>query len=80
VRGVTTAGAASCWGINAEGQLGRGTVMDDSIPGMVPAIPTFKVLASGIAHTCGVSGGDTTYCWGTVGDSTHLPVPIAGPP
>ena len=74
--GVTTAGAALCWGRNNAGQLGDGTtsLVGTSVPVTVGGSLTWRSLAAGELFTCGVvgavSGGGTTtgagtvYCWG----------------
>jgi alpha-tubulin suppressor-like RCC1 family protein len=74
--GVTNAGAAYCWGYHGYGQLGIGTQTGPTTcpgPGIRPCSTTpvavvggltFAALASGIAHTCGVTPGGAAYCWG----------------
>jgi alpha-tubulin suppressor-like RCC1 family protein len=86
--GVTTRGAAYCWGADSLGELGSGAV---SVPMGAP-VPvagglTFASLALGTRHTCGLTRQGTTYCWGVnaggqLGDGTTTtrlqPVPVAG--
>lgn len=67
---VTTAGAVQCWGWNAAGQLGIGTV--DSL---VPSPPrpimgnlVFAQLTFGQTHTCGVTTSQQGWCWGSATD------------
>lgn len=74
--GVTTAGAALCWGRNNAGQLGDGTQVTPAtaVPVTVGGSLTWRSLSAGELFTCGVvgtaSGGGTTtgagtvYCWG----------------
>lgn len=75
VCGLTTAGAASCWGWNLYGQLGLGSVMDRNVP--VPLTGTWKSLSLGEEHSCGVRTDNTLWCWGRnhyaqVGDGTTI--------
>lgn len=74
--GVTTAGAALCWGRNNAGQLGDGTtsLLGTSVPVTVGGSLTWRSLAAGELFTCGVvgtasgsgttTGAGTVYCWG----------------
>jgi alpha-tubulin suppressor-like RCC1 family protein len=65
--GVTTAGAALCWGDNEKGQLGIGThdVTAHPVPAPVSGGLTFATLTAGLGrHTCGITGAETAYCWG----------------
>jgi len=68
--GLTSAGAAYCWGVGWEGQLGisRGLFKlgkqgsNDPLP--VEGKLQFAVLSAGFAHTCGVGSDGRAYCWG----------------
>jgi hypothetical protein len=64
--GLDLAGAAYCWGNNANGQLGIGTVGGGiyTTPQRVQGGYTFESLAAGLAHTCGLAKDGTTHCWG----------------
>jgi alpha-tubulin suppressor-like RCC1 family protein len=63
--GLTAAGQAFCWGWNAEGQLGDGITTVRAIPTPVSGGHTFsQISATGWRHTCGVTAGGSTYCWG----------------
>lgn len=62
--GLTTAGAAYCWGRNDNGQLGDGTTTDRLTPVAVEGGIVFASLAAGAAHTCGVTPYAQVYCWG----------------
>jgi alpha-tubulin suppressor-like RCC1 family protein len=64
---LTAAGAASCWGRNDQGQLGRGTIGDDAFPGLIPTTLRFIALAAGGSHTCGLLASGVAYCWGVDG-------------
>jgi alpha-tubulin suppressor-like RCC1 family protein len=74
--GVTTAGAAYCWGGNWRGQLGDGTTTDRTSPVLVRGGLTFAHVSAGwTSHTCGLATGETAYCWGSnwggqLGDGT----------
>jgi len=84
--GLTTGGAAYCWGENAAGQLGNGTTIGSLVPTPVAGGLTFRSIAAGNEHVCGVASNFTAWCWGTTpngafGDGTvgtHLtPSPVA---
>ncbi len=63
VCGVTTAGAALCWGSNSNGQIGNGGVSVTASPGG-PA-GTFTQIAAGGSHTCAIPMPATdAECWG----------------
>ncbi len=59
-----------CWGFNANGQLGYGHTNhlgDDELPSSYGSIPfAYKVLqvATGLSHTCALTGGQDVQCWG----------------
>jgi len=60
--------ALSCWGANAEGQLGTGaTGASQDAP--VNTGQTFVSVSSGLDHTCAVldSNAPVVYCWGANG-------------
>jgi alpha-tubulin suppressor-like RCC1 family protein len=79
---------AYCWGANASGQLGDGTVMERLTPVAVAGTLRFRQVSAGWNHTCGVATDNQAYCWGTnshgeLGDSStisHRPTPrrVAG--
>jgi alpha-tubulin suppressor-like RCC1 family protein len=86
--GLTTIGAAYCWGDNTGGQLGDGTKTRHLTPTPVAGGLTFKSLAVGNnGHACGVATNGTAFCWGTslngaFGDGstgTHLTPVVAAP-
>ena len=83
--GVTTAGAAYCWGDNTWAQLGNGTSVDSNVPVAVSGGLTFQSVSVGIFHSCGVTTAGAAYCWGIgglLGDGTNttsnVPVAVSG--
>jgi len=62
--GVTTGGAAYCWGVNFDGQLGDGGTDSSTGPVLVSGGLTFTAVSAGIYHTCGLATGGAIYCWG----------------
>ncbi|MEX2376084.1 MAG: putative Ig domain-containing protein [Dehalococcoidia bacterium] len=63
--GVTADGQAFCWGLNNEGQLGDGTLLNSADPVPVAGSRVFDdVFAGRGTFTCGVSPFDEAYCWG----------------
>jgi alpha-tubulin suppressor-like RCC1 family protein len=76
--GLTTSGAAHCWGVDSFGQLGSGRAMGggettggyassakETIPQAVAGNLTFEAIAPGNDFfTCGVVTGGQAYCWG----------------
>lgn len=84
--GLTTAGAAYCWGRNVFGELGDGTTTERLTPVAVamPAGVTFASLAVGFVYTCGLTPAGAGYCWGVnsggrLGDGTTTDrlIPVA---
>src|SRR5437588_8882278 len=66
--GVTTAGAAYCWGYNGDGELGNGTTTTSPTPVAVSGGLTWAAVSAGLYHTCGVTTAGAAYCWGYNGD------------
>jgi len=66
--GLTTDGAAYCWGDNDDGQLGDGTRTQRLTPTPVAGRLEFTSLAVGTVHACGVATSGTAYCWGFSGN------------
>lgn len=63
---ITSSGAAYCWGAGSNGELGNNTVTANSNSlAAVSGGLTFKSLAVGGAHVCGLTSAGATYCWGT---------------
>ncbi len=74
------------WGLNDFGQLGTGSLVDESNPQAVstPATITFTSLAAGEEHSCGLASGGAAYCWGRnhrgqlgLSNTTDAPTPQA---
>ncbi len=77
--GLTSSGAAYCWGLNSNGQLGVGTATGpescpygaEEIPCSTVPVPvsggvSFAALSAGdFSYTCGVTGAGAIYCWGS---------------
>ena len=87
--GVTSAGAAYCWGENVYGQLGDGSTTNSLTPVVVAGGRTFTSLSPFSFHTCGLTTAGVAYCWGSnsngeLGDGTTtsstVPVRVAGQP
>jgi len=88
--GLTSGGAAWCWGSNEYGQLGDGAGGPGSSAVHPVAVATgisFVALDAGGDHTCGLTEDDAVYCWGRnddgqLGDGSTTsqlqPVPVAG--
>jgi alpha-tubulin suppressor-like RCC1 family protein len=81
--GRTAAGAAYCWGLNPNGQLGTGGG-DLTLPTVpVSGNHVFTKLYAGINHYCGVTATNETWCWGAnfdlsfpIGPSQPAPEPV----
>jgi alpha-tubulin suppressor-like RCC1 family protein len=66
--GLTAAGAAYCWGRNAEGELGDGTNTSRNTPGLVSGGLAFRALSGGWFHMCGLTTTGQLHCWGLNND------------
>lgn len=87
---VTTQGKAYCWGRNAEGQLGNGTLNGSRRPVAVSGGLSFQAVVAGSDHTCGITTLNTGYCWGALtpdyngqlgtggNGGSRVPVAVAG--
>jgi len=66
--GITTAGAAYCWGSQEGGRLGDGTMAPVgsivSAPVPVSGGRTYVDIAAGGDHACAIAEGGAAYCWG----------------
>lgn len=86
--GITTAGAAYCWGNQEGGRLGDGTMAPGgaivTTPVAVSGGHSFTDIAAGGDHACAVAAGGVAYCWGHnesgqlgTGNSANSAVPVA---
>jgi alpha-tubulin suppressor-like RCC1 family protein len=83
--GLTSLGAAYCWGDNETSQLGNGSTgfSTDTTPVAVSGGLTFSALAAGSWHTCGLARSGAAYCWGSnfagqlgTGSTTDSSIPV----
>src|SRR5439155_1571316 len=87
--GLTTGGAAYCWGDNVQGQLGDGSTISSRNPVAVAGGRMFGAVSAGGGVTCGLTTGGAAYCWGAndsgeLGDGSTVdsrtPLAVAGGP
>lgn len=57
-------GSVVCWGRNAVGQLGDGTMVDKHAPAPVAGVSDAVGVSAGGEHTCAVLTDGTIMCWG----------------
>jgi alpha-tubulin suppressor-like RCC1 family protein len=87
--GVTWGRSVHCWGTNRSGQLGNGATDQaaHSSPEPVRAAVSFRSVAAGMEHVCGVSTSGAVYCWGANGNgelgtggraASAVPVAVSG--
>jgi alpha-tubulin suppressor-like RCC1 family protein len=66
--GVTTEGAALCWGYNGNGEVGNGTVAASPYGVLTPTAVTgghaFASIDVGGYHTCALEPTGAAWCWG----------------
>ncbi len=72
-----------CWGSNAYGQLGNGTLLDSLNPVKVSELSNVVSIAAGGNHACAILSNESLKCWGSneygqLGDGTGInqPVPV----
>jgi alpha-tubulin suppressor-like RCC1 family protein len=61
---VTATGAAYCWGLNADGEVGDGTTADRPSPTAVQGGTPFAAVVTGGLHTLGLTPAGVAYGWG----------------
>jgi alpha-tubulin suppressor-like RCC1 family protein len=73
--GVTSQGAAHCWGSDTNGNLGNGpdltTTQMAPSPVDISALPpetTWSTISTGSTHACGITTESVAYCWGSDAD------------
>ncbi|RZJ66171.1 MAG: T9SS type A sorting domain-containing protein [Flavobacterium sp.] len=67
------------WGINENGRLGDGTVINRTAPVQIPG--QWKDIASGNFHTIGIKTDGTLWQWGSYGwFDGGIPIPITNVP
>jgi len=75
--GITTGGAAYCWGYNLDGELGNNSTTNSSRPVAVSGFTSgVTQISAGVSHTCAVRS-EAAYCWGSnlsgqVGDGSLI--------
>ena len=63
--GITTAGAAYCWGTGSNGVLGNGsTTSAQQTPVAVSGGLSFALLSGSEHHICGLTASGAAHCWG----------------
>ena len=65
--GLTTTGAALCWGKSSEGEIGDGNTSTNGgqpTPTPVAGGLTYTAMTAGFGHNCAVATSGSTYCWG----------------
>lgn len=60
---ITTAGAASCWGADDEGQLGIGGGVGSQLTAQTRP-GSWSSISAGFEHGCGIQPDETLWCWG----------------
>ena len=77
-------GTVECWGYNADGELGNGTITDSGTPVPVSGLSGATAIAAGADHTCALLAGGAVECWGDNSDgelgngtTTDSSVPVA---
>jgi alpha-tubulin suppressor-like RCC1 family protein len=53
-----------CWGSNANGQLGDGTLLERHAPTPLSVPTGWTAVTSGINHSCGLGTDGGLWCWG----------------
>jgi alpha-tubulin suppressor-like RCC1 family protein len=62
--GINSVSRLYCWGLNANGQLGVGSLLDKSVPTQNSLlVTTWTAVSVGAKHTCGLQGA-SLFCWG----------------
>lgn len=64
---LRASGAVVCWGGNASGQLGDGSVMTRRQPVDVRSLLDAREVVAGDSHTCALRASRAVVCWGEGG-------------
>ncbi|MCC6897415.1 MAG: hypothetical protein IT377_00495 [Polyangiaceae bacterium] len=70
---ITHRGRVVCWGLDTDGRLGRGRVIEGyepNAPEEVTGLTGVRSLALDATGTCALTARDELYCWGSL---PHLP-------
>lgn len=72
--------SVACFGGNASGQLGNGTVTASAVPVTVQNSVTQNMveIAAGDEFTCGLTSGGAIYCWGKNTSASRIPAVVSG--
>jgi alpha-tubulin suppressor-like RCC1 family protein len=63
--GIRSEGRLFCWGSNSEGKLGVGDMNPRDVPTEVDVGGmTWRSVATGLSHTCGIRTDGSLWCWG----------------
>jgi alpha-tubulin suppressor-like RCC1 family protein len=84
---VLATARVKCWGYNASGELGDGTVTQSATPVAVVGLTNAVAVVTGFHHSCALTAAGTVKCWGSnssfmLGNSTvpgnaNSPTPVA---
>ncbi len=81
---IAQGGAAYCWGSNARGQLGDGTIDPSAAPVPVSGGHLFTSVVTGVLYSCGLDTDGAAWCWGYgangnlgTGANASSPTPVA---
>ncbi len=61
---LRTNGRVVCWGSNASGKLGDGTMIDRNVPTAVVGLEEVVDVSVGEFHACAVRRDGSVWCWG----------------
>lgn len=57
-------GTVKCWGLNAAGQIGDGTLVNRLLPTAVPGLNGVTIIAAGENYNCASNNAGAVQCWG----------------
>jgi alpha-tubulin suppressor-like RCC1 family protein len=61
---LRASGAVTCWGDNAKGQLGDGTLVGGTTTVAVNGLTDAVAISAGANHSCALRTGGAVVCWG----------------